>query len=842
MSHNFIRVPPDSTGKRILTAERRVVTYDQLQSGQSFSVGDVVTGVSSTATGTVTGIHTLGFPANKGRIFLKDNSTITFQDNEQLQVSAVTIAYVNVNDTNGDNIDDLYIQNNTITDSNEPDHSLKIDADGNASVNFDGKVPFVEAQGELVVAERKMAYAPLFDYDFDDPNLINNEFRLPITSKTWPTLPLLNSGTRVKGDTSGTKGIMCAFVTRGVVDMVFITDSEGNWSPGETIRAVEDPQGHFFTLAGAVIPAVDINTTTKSVDLTMPDNAPDYMHVIRTSNMYIPQARQETTTVSFSISTGNKSCTGVTRRGGIFDDNNGVFFELVNSDGTDSNFDETGGLNTAGNPKFYVVHRTKTTGTVVNHRVAQEDFNINKLDGTDVYGFAPDFDLHQRFFIDWPGGGAGAIEYGIYNDLGARIVFHRTQMLNNTTFPSNPTDGHKLPVRVEILAHGGGTPNAESKLKVSETYVLRSVFTDSKQTLLHGAATALLENLDDTRGEVPLLSIQANKTLNGLTNRMFASLHDINVNMVDSRTSRTFDSADVTVANQIPLRNHGLAEGDPVFFKQGSGTLGNNLLDYGYYYVVKVDNNTISLANSYLEAVNATPVVVGIPTSGANTGHTIEEPSDATAVLRIRVNSEIADSIYVNHNSSRSGTSHTNGTGTGFRISPFITVTNGGTGGTYTVGDLLELDSGITAYREAVLEVTTVNAGQITEVRVANNSVAHLTEADGSTSANYGSYNGNFSSSGHKANGVGQTVIASGGTGATFGVSVEWGHGFWWAEFYNTWAEFNFSEFGDLFTDFKFFLSESGHKQGNLTLSAQVRTQPLHNAKMSASMNWTEVI
>jgi len=41
MSHNFIRVPPDSTGKRILTAERRVVTYDQLQSGQTFSVGDV---------------------------------------------------------------------------------------------------------------------------------------------------------------------------------------------------------------------------------------------------------------------------------------------------------------------------------------------------------------------------------------------------------------------------------------------------------------------------------------------------------------------------------------------------------------------------------------------------------------------------------------------------------------------------------------------------------------------------------------------------------------------------------------------------------------------------------
>ena len=64
---------------------------------------------------------------------------------------------------------------------------------------------------------------------------------------------------------------------------------------------------------------------------------------------------------------------------------------------------------------------------------------------------------------------------------------------------------------------------------------------------------------------------------------------------------------------------------------------------------------------------------------------------------------------------------------------------------------------GLANHREAVLEVCEVNAGVITRVRIAPTSAGHGTEVDGSSNANYGSYNGKFSSSvvGHKANGVG---------------------------------------------------------------------------------------
>ena len=832
MSHSVVRIPPDSTGKRILTVERRVLTYD-LNTGGTFEVGQTVEGTGG-ASGVITGIYTLGFPANSGRLYL-ENNTGSWANNEAIQVNAVTFANV---DSATDATDDLFTQQNVIADANTPDNTLKIDPDGGAHVNFEGKVPSVEAQGELVTAQRHLAWAPIYDYGFDDPNLTNNEYRVPIASKTWPTLPTGGAGTRIKGDTSGTTGRMCAFVTRGTTDMVFITDTNGQWADGETIRAMEDPQGHFFTVAGAM-PAIEVNNTTKSIDLLLPSGVPEYTHAIRTSNLYIPQARQETTTVTFSVAGDPLDSPGTTRRIGLFDDFNGVFLELFRSDGSDSNFDVTGGIDTSGVPSFAVVHRTSTTGVKVDHRVLQTDFNINELDGSDAFGFAPDFTRVQRFYIDWPGGGAGTIEFGIFNDLGQRKPFHRFRLINNSMFTVNPTDGHKLPVRMETLANGGGSPGV-ANIKVSEAYVLRSApdrtFT---QTLLHGAATANILNIDSSRGEVPLLAVGARKQLNGIDNRMYARLHDINVNMLDSRTTRTFDDANVdtdsAAAENIELVNHGFSTGDPVFFKEGSAPI-TGLSDWNYYYVIKLDDNNIALATTYHNAINDVRIAV---TPNTATGHTLEEPTDGSALLRIRVNSQIADAVWVSHNAKRSGSEHTNGTGTGFRLSPHINITTGGTG--YNVGDLLELDSGITYYREAVLEVTAVNAGVVTEVRIAPSSVGHGLEADGETTANFGSYNGNFSSAGHKAAGAGSQTTGT-GTNATFSVSVEWGHGFWWAEFYNTWAEFNFSEFGELFTDFAFYLSESKHIKGNLALTTQTRTQSLHSVKITASANWQEII
>lgn len=838
MTTGFVRIPPDSTGKKISSTERRVLYYDQLTG--NFEVGQTVTGISSGASGVITGKETLGFSANKGILYLAEN-TGTWVDNEDIQVSAVTVAVVNIADTEGGSTEDLYIQNNIIADANSPDHQLRIDSDGGAHINFNGKTPFVESQGELITTHRTMAWTPTFDYTFDDPNLSNNEYRLAIASKTWPTLPTSGAGTRVFGETSGATGRMCAFPSAfGGVDMVYMTDCIGEFTGGEVIRAAEDPRGHFFTLAGTTVPVIEINSTTKSLDIRLPSSGlVDYQHAIRTSNLYIPQARQETTTIAFSASAGGLSENGITRRLGLFDDKNGVFMEIVKSDGTDTAYDPTGGFDTSGLPQFAVVHRTNTSGSVVDHRVFQSDFNVNKLDGSDANGFIADFTNLSRVWIDWPGGGAGTIEFGVYNNNGDRITAHRIQLTNSTTFIVNATDGHKLPVRGEVFTNGGGTPSTEVSIKLSESAVLRSipVGDDDFQTLFHGASQSYQQNLFSSRGEVPLLSVRARKTFNGVSNRMFSRMHDLNVNLVDSRTSRQFSNSAINDGNDtIALTNHGFSDGDSVFFKQGNNSI-SGLTDWGLYYVVAEDDNTIKLANTYHNSVNTTPSVIAI-SPGEGTNHQLDEPDGGSALVRLRINSAIADSTWSPHNTDRSGTEVMSANGTGFRLSPFITVSSGGTG--YTVGDMLELDSQINHVREAVLEVTAVSTGVITEVRIANNSVGHLTEVDGTTTANYGSYNGKIASPvGHKINGLTSTT---GDNLATFNVNVEWGHGFWWAEVYGDWSHFDFSRLGEMFPDFSFFLSESEHIQGNITITGETRATKNHNAKIIASTNWTEIL
>ena len=117
MSHSYVRIPPDSTGKLILSEERRIVTYDN-NTGGTFEVGQTVTGTGG-ATGVITGIRTKGFPANEGRLYLEQNSG-TWSDNEAIQVNAVTFANVNTSGANGDNVDDVHIQSNVISDSDRP--------------------------------------------------------------------------------------------------------------------------------------------------------------------------------------------------------------------------------------------------------------------------------------------------------------------------------------------------------------------------------------------------------------------------------------------------------------------------------------------------------------------------------------------------------------------------------------------------------------------------------------------------------------------------------------------------------------------------------------------------
>lgn len=134
--------------------------------------------------------------------------------------------------------------------------------------------------------------------------------------------------------------------------------------------------------------------------------------------------------------------TNVVRRVGYFDDNDGLFFE------------QNGTVDVA------VVRRTSTSGSVVDNRIVQADWNLDTLDGNGPSGIVLDLLKAQILVIDFQWLGIGRIRYGF--DIGGVIVYvHEILNANklDTVFMRTPT----LPTRYEIL--NSGTTARQSTMK-----------------------------------------------------------------------------------------------------------------------------------------------------------------------------------------------------------------------------------------------------------------------------------------------------------------------------------------------------------------------------------------
>lgn len=144
----------------------------------------------------------------------------------------------------------------------------------------------------------------------------------------------------------------------------------------------------------------------------------------------------------------NEQKTNLRQRVGYFNTQNGVFFE---NDGT-------------GN---YLVLRTFTSGSVVETRVAQADWNVDKFDGTGLssqtgHGGRGELDISKAniFWTDVEWLGVGDVRCGFVVD-GLMLPAHtfHNDNLNTTTYMTTAI----LPVRYEI--ENTGTTASSSKLK-----------------------------------------------------------------------------------------------------------------------------------------------------------------------------------------------------------------------------------------------------------------------------------------------------------------------------------------------------------------------------------------
>ena len=149
------------------------------------------------------------------------------------------------------------------------------------------------------------------------------------------------------------------------------------------------------------------------------------IHQSRMYHHYMP-GKSQLTFQSFNF-TGYRA--GTNKRIGLFDDYNGIFFEQ-SGDGTLS-----------------FVLRNNVSGTVSDQRITQNNWNIDKCNGSGASQFNIDITKTQLFTADFQWLGVGRLRAGFVHD-GESVIAHEFYNSNNkpTVYWSNPN----LPVRCEI--------------------------------------------------------------------------------------------------------------------------------------------------------------------------------------------------------------------------------------------------------------------------------------------------------------------------------------------------------------------------------------------------------
>lgn len=122
--------------------------------------------------------------------------------------------------------------------------------------------------------------------------------------------------------------------------------------------------------------------------------------------------------------------TGVKRRVGIFDDNNGLFFELN------------------GSGSMSVVRRTSVSGAPVDVPEVQASWNIDSMDGSGPSEVTIDWSKNQIFWIDFEWLGTGRVRMGLVID-GIFVGVHQFLNANvlTTVYMSTPN----LPLRYQMV-------------------------------------------------------------------------------------------------------------------------------------------------------------------------------------------------------------------------------------------------------------------------------------------------------------------------------------------------------------------------------------------------------
>ena len=223
--------------------------------------------------------------------------------------------------------------------------------------------------------------------------------------------------------------------------------------------------------------------------------------VVRQTKRYFRYLPGKSQNIKCTFLPGNPA-TGVTKRVGYFDANDGIFWQ---QDATTN----------------YIVRRTSTSGSPVNNAVAQASWNLDTMDGSGPSGITLDFSKTQILAIDFQWLGVGRVRIGwVINGS----IFYCHEFLNSNVLTTVYMKTANLPVRYEITGAAGA---ATTDLIQICTSVESEGGADTETGIPFAATNGITTRSVTTRQSV--LAIRPKATFNSIINRGQISLIGVEV-------------------------------------------------------------------------------------------------------------------------------------------------------------------------------------------------------------------------------------------------------------------------------------------------------------------------
>jgi len=344
MATDFIRIPPDSTGKKIRHIERTdIVVTNTSPNLQLFERGDSVVGETSGVTATF-----IGTEVELGQEFIYvSNASGQFTVGETLNINSISSTAEVVSSQV------VYTPTVQLADPDNTSNRQKVSNEGAAIVRF--------VEGNL---------------GFD--TFGHGQFAQPVT-KDIHSFIYEDRGAEKYGDVE---------VNGGSIDI--------NSDSSELVLSVSGVSGSLAS---------------------------------RQTHQYYPYTPGVGSEVLISTKAGDSGKDNLVRRWGLFDDNDGLYFEQSGS-------------------VLSVNIRSLASGTITETKVEQGRWNGARLEGNIGASYPIDLTKYNLFWIDFAWLGINKIRFGVYTPEGDRLTVHTFDNANNLVLPY--TRRATLPLRVEI--------------------------------------------------------------------------------------------------------------------------------------------------------------------------------------------------------------------------------------------------------------------------------------------------------------------------------------------------------------------------------------------------------